>query len=760
MADSMQRRILIVDDSPAIHEDFQKILGGPGDVASELKETGTALFGDSSSEKAPATPFEIESAHQGQEGLEMVRRAARMGCPYSMAFVDVRMPPGWDGIETISHIWEEFPELSVVICTAYSDYSWAQIHERLGRSDRLFVLKKPFDLIEVEQLAEVICQRNWAEEQLRRHRAHLEEMVEDRTIGLARANEELEQTNEQLERESEQRWQIGETLRHRNEELQAVYDALPEGLMIANSKTTSLVQANNTICRMLGYSEAELLNMSVRDIHPPKDMPLILAKFKAMAAGQLASAEEIPFLRKDGSIFYADVTCTGQVTYHRQSCILVLFHDATERRRVQQELKDYSAALETANRSLGDLHTTAETATRAKSEFLANMSHEIRTPMTAILGFSELLLDTLDQPEDREKVHTIKRNGEYLLGMINDILDLSKIEAGMLRVENLEYSPWEVISDVVGLMRVRAEEKDLTLKLENNGPIPARIHSDPTRLRQILINLIGNAVKFTETGEIRIAVELSNNAREDPRLIVRVNDSGIGMSAEQVERLFLPFTQADMSTTRVFGGTGLGLTISRRLAELLGGEIQVESSVGQGSTFTVSLATGPLEGISLVDTPANAVDLGESTEADTPRDKSARNGRMLLVEDGPDNQRLISLLLRTAGADVALADNGKSGIEYYEAAEKEGCPFDLVLMDMQMPVLDGYDATRELRSRGATLPIIALTAHAMKGDRRKCLDVGCNEYLAKPIDRERLLEATARLLGQATLETQPGGRSP
>ena len=366
------------------------------------------------------------------------------------------------------------------------------------------------------------------------------------------------------------------------------------------------------------------------------------------------------------------------------------------------------------------------------------MSHEIRTPMTAILGFSDVLLGTVADPEQREVLAIIKRNGNFLIDVINDILDLSKIEAGKLEIEHIDCSVCQIVADVVSLMRVRADAKGLRLAVEYRGTIPEVIQSDPTRLRQILINVVGNAIKFTEHGSVRIAVGLVDYPGERPCVQFEVIDSGIGMTADQIRRLFQVFSQADASTTRKFGGSGLGLVISQRLSEMLGGQIAVQSTPGQGTTFRISVSTGPLDNVRLLERPLEALaqQPTHAPAAATPR----LNCRILLAEDGPDNQRLISFVLAKAGARVTVVDNGQEAFDTALTAAIAGTPFQVVLMDMQMPVLDGYTATQRLRAEGYQRPIIALTAHAMSDDREKCLAAGCDDYATKPIDRARLLE--------------------
>ena len=413
--------------------------------------------------------------------------------------------------------------------------------------------------------------------------------------------------------------------------------------------------------------------------------------------------------------------------------------------------RQYAAALEATNADLRHIRDEAEEANRAKSEFLANMSHEIRTPMTAILGFADVLLGSVNRHADVEAAGTIKRNGEYLLELISDILDLSKIEAGKLKVERISCSPCQVLADVASMMRGRADARGLVLDLEYIGSIPETIQSDPVRLRQVLINLVGNAVKFTHRGSVRIAASCLRDA-EDPKLQFDVIDTGIGMTQEQIANLFRPFIQADLSTTRRYGGTGLGLAISKRLAEALGGAIAVTSKAKEGSTFSLTVATGPLDGVRMLRSPRKTVAAAEKHVQAASQSRVRLDCRVLLVEDGPDNQRLISFLLRKAGAEVTTVENGKVALGQALATfpgwgrrhDDPTEPFDVILMDMHMPVMDGYEATRRLRQEGYTDPIIALTAQATPQDIQRCLDVGCDAHMPKPVDRAKLLELVAQ----------------
>jgi signal transduction histidine kinase/CheY-like chemotaxis protein len=420
-------------------------------------------------------------------------------------------------------------------------------------------------------------------------------------------------------------------------------------------------------------------------------------------------------------------------------------HDITERKSADRELKEYAATLEVINRDLESLYNTAQEATRAKSDFLANMSHEIRTPMTAIIGYTELLKERLNRPEDMEIAETIHRNGEYLLRLVNDILDLSKIEAGQMHAEVSNCSIRRILSDVLSLARIRAIGKGLELELTCLNDVPEFIDTDPLRLHQILLNLIGNAIKFTEVGKVRVEVGLSGVCGDRATMYFNIVDTGIGIPTEQMPNIFQPFSQGDSSTTRRFGGTGLGLTISKRLAEMLGGDIVASSISGIGSTFRLTIR---------IETPRDATMIAPAEFCGRPTETTRESNnaeirlpyRLLLAEDGLDNQRLILLLLRKAGAEVLLAENGQVAVDLALAARGIEHDFDAILMDMQMPVMDGYSAARHLRDHGYAGPIIALTAHAMTGDRERCLQAGCCDYVTKPIDRKSLITTILRHL--------------
>ncbi|MHC4899415.1 MAG: response regulator [Planctomycetota bacterium] len=403
-------------------------------------------------------------------------------------------------------------------------------------------------------------------------------------------------------------------------------------------------------------------------------------------------------------------------------------------------LRDYAAQMEARSTELERAWRSAEQATQAKSEFLAALSHEIRTPMTAILGFTEVLAETASSAETQEAVRTIMANGNHLLDIIKDILDLSKIEAGKLRVETRRVQTIDIVHQAVELMKGHAETKSLPLEIDFASQLPETVVTDPTRLRQILVNLLSNAIKFTERGSVRLFVYFAGEEvnEAEPMLCFSIVDSGIGMTALQIDKLFQPFTQADASTSQRFGGTGLGLSISRQLARVLGGDISVTSRRGLGSVFRLAMPVGSLEGVKMVDPQGWETSTGTQQE-EPPAELPSIDCRILIAEDEPANRHLISHILERAGARVRSVDNGNLAVENALEALAAGTPFDVVLMDMQMPIMDGYEATETLRKLDYHGPIVALTASAMAADRARCLDAGCDDFATKPVNRRRLL---------------------
>lgn len=481
----------------------------------------------------------------------------------------------------------------------------------------------------------------------------------------------------------------------------------------------------------------EALGRSILDVFPEVDGGRVaLAIDEALGAGRASMLTNtlhrrlLP-LRHRGSD--AALEHTVLVKPYRDGeapLALVQAFDVSSAASRERRLRAMSKELEAAR-------DAAVAAATAKGEFLANMSHEIRTPLTAVLGFAELLRDgDLDADARHDAVQTILRNGQHLLGLLNDILDLAKVEAGRLRVEAVPLSLHELLGGALDMLRMRASARGNDLVLEEHITHD-RVLGDPTRLRQILVNLLGNAVKFTRQGEVRLVAreEIDGDA---VALTLDVIDNGIGMEAEHAERIFGTFSQADSSTARRFGGTGLGLTISRRLAELMGGSVElVRTAPGEGSHFRASAKLTVAE----TQTPPRPADSTPALSGD-----HLEAARILVADDGADNRRLIRTLLERAGASVQVVENGASAIACVEVDRA----FDLIVLDMQMPVMGGYEAASRLRALGVATPIVALTADAMPGTKERCLEAGCTEFATKPLRTHQFLALLDRCIAAAT----------
>ncbi|MBK6007589.1 response regulator [Ramlibacter ginsenosidimutans] len=518
--------------------------------------------------------------------------------------------------------------------------------------------------------------------------------------------------------------------------VRSALDSLAEGLLVID-QGERVVLANEAIVRLLGKTNEELTGVPVGSIAwlDAAGQPLKAGSQPwsvALAQGVVQREQHFKLLDAAGQEHSFVVNCSPVLaTGGRASGVLISLEDVTQLERSRVELR---AARD-----------EAEAANRAKSEFLANMSHEIRTPMNAILGFTELLRRGYGKSERESSryLDTIHHSGRHLLGLINDILDLSKVEAGQLTVEKIACAPHEVVQGALAELALKAREKDLRLSLRLMTPVPERVQSDPARIRQVVLNLLSNAVKFTEQGSVEVVLACNGTAYS-----IEVNDSGIGMDPAKVESMFDPFTQADASITRRFGGTGLGLAISRKLARALGGDLVGSSQPGVGTSMLFTFGTGALEGVRLLD--ATAVQTSHAEAVATRTRWHIPAARVLVVDDGPENRELISLVLAEQGLWVEEAENGQVALDKLAQGA-----FDLVLMDMQMPVLDGHAATRELRRRGMKLPVVALTAHAMKGFEEEVMKAGCTAYLTKPVDIDALLQQVAQLLGGSASEERP-----
>ena len=528
----------------------------------------------------------------------------------------------------------------------------------------------------------------------------------------------------------------------------AALECVGNGVVITDTCGT-IQWVNPEFTRLTGYSLEEAIGQNPRILKSGKqDQVFYLNLWETILSGR-AWAGELQNLRKDGQLYIEEMTIspvrsvTGEITN-----FVAIKQNITERKRIETELLRAKELAEVAN--------------RAKSEFLANMSHEIRTPMNGIIGMTDLALDTNLTEEQRDYLGTVKQSAAALLNVINDVLDFSKIEAGKMDLEVTVFSLEELLRETMKFLALRAHEKNLEFSYGLADDIPPLLSGDPFRLRQILINLISNAIKFTERGKITVTAGLQSASGRNVMVHFQVCDTGVGIAKVKQEYIFQPFSQADSSTTRKYGGTGLGLSISACIVEMMHGRIWVESSPGVGSAFhfTAEFAAGGafptdntpnserLNGVSalVVDDalPAGSPATSRLAERTARPDILAGQAalRILLAEDNAINQRLAVRLLEKAGHTVAVAENGSRALAMVQSDK-----FDLVLMDVQMPEMDGFEATAAIRNlelqTHAHISIIAMTAHAMKGDRERCLQAGMDGYIAKPINRAELLALIA-----------------
>ena len=477
-----------------------------------------------------------------------------------------------------------------------------------------------------------------------------------------------------------------------------------------------ITDVNKQMEALTGCTREELIGAPFKDYFT--DPERAEAGIKRVLGEKKVTDYELTVCARDGKITVVSYNAT--TFYDRSRLLQGVFaaaRDVTERKRVEAELQQAKAA--------------AESASRTKSEFLASMSHEIRTPMNAIMGIADLLAKTKLSPEQDKYVQIFRRAGDNLLNLINDILDLSKVEASQIELERTGFSLNDHLEKVTEMVAARAQEKGLVLVCEIAPNVPTELVGDPTRLRQVLLNLLGNAVKFTESGEVSLRVTRDADSAVPTALRFDVSDTGIGIPGEKLGQIFERFTQADSSTTRRFGGSGLGLTISKRLVELMGGRIWVESEIGKGSTFAFAV---PLEVRAAAHRSATVLE-GAGPEPPLPA------LRILLVEDSSDNRTITVAYLQDTPYRIEIAENGAVAYDKFTVGH-----YDLVLMDRQIPVMDGLTATRAIRAweqanQRPPTPIIALTASALKGDREKCLAAGCTAFLTKPIKQDVLLQA-------------------
>ncbi|GAA4453665.1 chemotaxis protein CheB [Novipirellula rosea] len=511
-------------------------------------------------------------------------------------------------------------------------------------------------------------------------------------------------------------------------------ESTQNGIVItdATAEDNPITYANPGFLHLTGYDREEVVGVNCRFLQGDDSDPDIRAQLRAAISAGQSCHVTLRNYRKDGTPFWNDLQITPVFDERDRLVNFVgVQNDITDRMKVQE-------ALQLANQE-------AKAASEAKNSFMANMSHELRTPMTAMLGFADMLSEELNDEPSLEKVTTIKRNGEYLLALLNDILDLSKIESGKMEIHPQTLSVRKLLGEVQELMQVRASEEGVPLTFDWSLDSPAEITADAVRVRQVLVNLISNALKFTDEGHVR--VEISMNEETTPATIaIAVRDTGIGIHESHLAELFTPFSNTGAARRRRYGGTGLGLSISKRLAEGMGGQITVESELGVGSCFTFTLPLTPDQALN-VRTLASEEPATE--HAETKRGTFPKfSARVLLADDRRDIWRIGKYFLEKCGADVTVVEDGLQAVEETQRAHKEQRPFDLILMDMQMPVMTGQEAVAEIRELGFKTPIIALTADAMEGEREACIAMGCDDYFPKPIDGVKLMNLVAFYLAE------------
>ncbi len=508
-------------------------------------------------------------------------------------------------------------------------------------------------------------------------------------------------------------------------------DSAPYGVFCVQSKSLRILEANHSAQAIFGYPE--LVGMNLSSLLPQS----FFGRVGWHADGQ--REEQARGKRSDGKELFVDITYRAL----NSSQFLLFIRDITELTQQQQRAAQLSLNLQQALDESEQLRHEAEKANRFKGEFLANMSHEIRTPMNAVLGMGQLLIKT--DLTATQKNYAVKMHGaaKSLLGIINDILDFSKIEANKLAVESVRFQLATVLDNLHTLFAQTCQDKGIALSIEANPDVPPVLIGDPLRLGQVLINIVSNAVKFTKQGGVFVRCDLLERQAESVTLRFTVTDTGVGIDDDRREALFKPFSQADASITRQFGGTGLGLAISKRLLELMGGGIDLQSSPGAGTTVTMTCRAG----FAIAD--AEALELTRNNEAAGADLRSLEGKRLLIAEDTPVNQEIACALLEGAGMAVEIANNGKEAVDMAKAAlgDSRKPAYDLILMDLQMPIMDGYSATAAIRELGYTKPILAMTAHAMSDERDRCLTSGMDDHIAKPVDAGELYATLSRWLG-------------
>ncbi|MGD2095117.1 MAG: response regulator [Phycisphaerales bacterium] len=679
--DSERINILMVEDDPGAYRLVKIILA----------------------ESPQPVEFVIEPAGTLTEGLKLLAEQN-----FDLVLLDLVLPDS-EGLETIDSIHKDSPHIPIVVLTGLSDEEVGVEAIKRGASDYLVKGKFFRDVL------------------VRTIRYSLERKEVERKLQLA------------------------------TDKYRMIFENSAVGIMLADEQER-LVSWNEYCEILLGMDKDDLYLKPVSSLYPDEEWD----KIRSHNIRQKGTQEylETRVIKKSGEIINVEISLSIlKDTKGRTTGSIGVVRDITERKRTEESLKVAKEQAESAWAELEQVNLQLEAsveqaklmtqeavrANQAKSQFLANMSHEIRTPMNGILGMLELALDESISDKVADCLRTAKLSADTLLAVIDDILDISKIEAGKVSIEIIDCSLKQLLADIDDLMRPQAEQKGIEFSIYIDAPVPEKIRTDPTRLRQCLLNLIGNAIKFTDTGYVRLYLDRQGD-ENNTSIRFDVEDTGLGIEPDKQKLIFDSFTQADCSTTRKFGGTGLGLTITKNLSKLLGGSVSLASRPGKGSTFSLIIPAGVYTGTKPLMTEFNKKDARSEEQSE---DSIRFTGQVLVAEDDTINQKTILAILKKVGLQAVIAKNGGEAVE--KAIQGD---FDLILMDMHMPVMNGYEATKMLRKKGFTKPIIALTASVMKSDADKCIAAGCDHYLSKPVDRRKLFETLSKYLSPAGSESQ------
>ncbi len=674
-------RILTVDDESSIHNAYVSTLNASPDldIDSLLDNPDLALYPD----QQPAdSQFQIEHAYSGEQAVEMVQQGLTTNTPYAVILLDMRMPPGWDGLETAKQIRAIDPEVRIILISAYMGHSLVDLRREIGLNFEY--LSKPFDPDELYQL--VLAQASsWS-----------------RFLKLSALSNEYQQTSNKL--------------RQSNSELFGLREAINQHAIVSMANTDGeIIYVNDKMCEVSGYTQQELLGENHRILnsgqHPPE---FFKEMWETISCGSSWSGD-IRNMKKG-----------GQEYYWVRSTITPFKNPAGDIIKYVSIRTEITNMVE-ANAKISLSKEKLEAAIASRDNFFASMSHELRTPLTLILGNCELAQEENPESALMQLLNGIESATNQQLSLVNDILDMANIESGTFVLTEESYDPELLLKQIHQSHLPAAKESEISLTLHQHAPFPSKLIGDPTRIEKIIRILLNNAIKFTKSGEVSIHL-----SHDEKQLEICVEDSGIGIDPDFMETLFQRFGQEDDAISRRFGGAGLGLYLAHNLTRMMRGSIDVSSTKGVGSRFQLHLPYRAIEPV-----------VAEPSSAKQNKTGSGQliSGTILYAEDAVEMQLLVRKILEAMGATVTLAENGQEAIELAQAHR-----FDLILMDMQMPIIDGIEATQRIRNCGIETPIVALTANVMQKNRDQFTQAGASDFLSKPINRELLTAVVQRYL--------------